>query len=104
MDKKQISQETHASVFSNANRQLLGARVLLVLLFLALSLASLQPKASAEAADQTFGEQTISTTNRGPRTAVRSCPECESGLSACIASGGGSECYTVYNACIAGCL
>ena len=103
MDKKKISQGAHASVLSTSNRQLSQARSLLLLLFLGLSLSSLQPKASAEAADQAFGEQTISTTNLKPRTAARSCPECNAALDLCTGSGGGSECYTTYYACIASC-
>lgn len=98
MDNNQISQGTHASVLSTSNRQLSRACSLLLLLFLALSLSGLQPKASAEAADQAFAEQTISTTNL-----KRSCPECYAALDLCLGSGGGGECYATYYSCLASC-
>jgi hypothetical protein len=103
MDKNQISRGTHASVLSNANRQLSWARLLFLLLFLALSLASLQPKASAKATDHTFGEQRVRTTSLKPGASARSCPACDQALSLCLGSGGGADCYVQYNACIASC-
>ena len=99
MDKNQISQGTHASVLSTANRKPLGARVLLVLLFLALSLASLQPGVSAKGAQ---GPMSSNVTGAHQGAIAPSCPECEQALSDCI-NNGGSNCYGVYTTCMANC-
>ena len=103
MDKNRISQGTHASVLSTANHQLSRAPFLFLLLFLAFSLASLQPRASAQAADQTLGEQRVSATSLKPGASARSCPACDQALAQCLGSGGGGDCYVQYNACIASC-
>jgi hypothetical protein len=100
MDKKQTSQGTHASVLSSANRQPLGARVLLVLLFLAVSLASLQPRASAQDAAQRPTSSKV--TSAQPRTLAPSCPECQQAYMDCLGNGG-SNCNSTYLACMASC-
>jgi hypothetical protein len=101
MDKKQISQGTHASVLSHVNRQPLGARVLLVLLFLALSLASLQPRASAQGAAQSM--QSSSSATRARQGAIApNCVACQDALTACVQNGG-SNCSAEYSACMATC-
>jgi hypothetical protein len=126
MDKNQISQGTHAGVLSTFNRQLFWARFFLLALFLALSLASLQPRASVQAADQTLrranvsimslqpkasaqaAEQTLRANKAGitshqPRRSAWNCPHCEADLVACLAGGGGSSCGAQYDACLSGC-
>ena len=103
MDKNQISQGTHAGVLSTAYRQLFWARFFLLALFLALSLVSLQPRASAQAAHQTLRGEKASITNRPPGTSGRNCPNCEQALAACLAGGGGGNCGAQYDACLAGC-
>ena len=100
MDKNQISQGTHASVLSTANRLPLGARVLLVLLFLALSLASLQPGVSAQGAAE--GPISSNVTGAHQRAIAQSCPECQQALTDCL-NNGGSNCYAVYTTCMANC-
>jgi hypothetical protein len=103
MDKNQTSQGTHARVLSTANRQPLGARVLLVLLFLALSLASLQPRASAQgAADQRMPATSSSVTSLHQRALAPSCPECQQAYQDCLGNGG-SNCNAAYIACMASC-
>ncbi len=126
MDKNQISQGTHASVLSTVNRPIFWARSFLLVMFLALSLASLQPRASARAADQTLREGKASvtsyqsqasvltadqillegkasTTSRQARASARNCPACQQALVECLGNGGGGECYAQYYACLAGC-
>jgi hypothetical protein len=102
MDKNRLSQRTHAGVLSTVNRHLFGARFFVLALFLALSLASLQPRASAQAADQTLQGNRASITNHQPSVSVRNCPECEQALVACLAAGG-ANCGAQYDACLAGC-
>ena len=48
MDKNQTSQGTHAGVLYTRNRQLLGARFFILVLFLMLGLTSLQSTAFAQ--------------------------------------------------------
>lgn len=100
MDKNQISQGTHASVLSSVNRKALGARVLLVLLLLALSLSSLQP--SAQGADQRMQAMSSSVTSPQQRALAPSCIACQDALTECIQNGG-SNCYAVYTACMGSC-
>ncbi len=102
MDKKQNSQGTHAGVLSTANRQPLGARVLLVLLFLVLTLASLQPRASAQGAGQRMPATSSSVTSLHQEALAPSCPECQQAYMDCLGNGG-SNCYATYMACIASC-
>lgn len=102
MDKNQISQGTHAGVLSNGNRQLFWARFFLLALFLALSLASLQPGASAKATDQLLRAGKASSTNYQPRAAVPNCPACQQAYVECLAGGGGN-CGAQLDACLAGC-
>lgn len=96
MDKNQISQGTHASVLSPINRKPLGARLLLVLLFLALSLASLQPGVSAKGAARRLMPSNVT------RVIAPSCPVCEQQLADCLANGG-SNCYFAYTLCLPSC-
>ena len=103
MDKNQISQGTHAGVLSTVNRQLFWARFFLLTLFLALSLASPQPTASAQAADQTLQGTKASITSHQPRGSAWNCPVCEAELVACMAGGGGPSCGAQYDACLSGC-
>lgn len=100
MDKNQISQGTHASVLSTANRQYLGARVLLILLFLALSLASLQPRVSAQGAAHRPTSSNV--TGARQRAIAPNCPECQQALMDCVANGG-SNCNAAFIACMASC-
>lgn len=100
MDKKQISQGTHASALSNANRQHPATRVLLGLLFLALSLVSLQPGVSAESAAQSPPSSNV--TSGQQRAFAPNCPECLQALSDCVGNGG-SNCSALYTACMASC-
>lgn len=103
MDKNQISRGTHASVLSTANRQLSWTRILLLSLFLAFSLASLRPTASAQAADQRLQENQAVVTNRQPTAAARNAPPCEQLLVECLASGAGAAfCGAQYDVCIEG--
>jgi hypothetical protein len=127
MDKNQTSQGAHASVLSTGNRPRFWARFFLLVMFLALSLPSLQPRASAQAVDQTlrlakagttsYQSQTsartadqillegkASTTSRQARASARSCPVCQQALVECVANGGGGDCYVQYYACIGSCL
>ena len=103
MDKNQISKGTHAGVLSTVNRQLFWARFFLLALFLALSLASLQPRASAQAADRTLPGTKASITSNQPRGSAWNCPHCEADLVACLAAGGGPGCGAQYDACLSGC-
>jgi len=102
MDKKHISRGAHASVLSSANRQPLGARVLLVLLFLALTLASLQPGASAQDAGQRMSATSSSVTSLNEQALAPSCPECQQAYVDCLGNGG-SNCYATYTTCMATC-
>ena len=100
MDKNQISQGTHASVLSNVNRQPFWTRFFLLALFLALSLASLQPRASAD--KPVRGDQT--TFNSHPLTVPAwDCTACEEALVMCLAHGGGPSCGAQYDACLERC-
>lgn len=100
MDRNQISQGTHASVLSTANRLPLGDRVLLVLLFLGLSLASLQPGVSAQGAVQRPTSSNV--TSDQQRAFAPNCPECQQAYMDCLGNGG-SNCNTTYMACMASC-
>lgn len=97
MDKGQISQGTHAGVLSTNNRQLLWPRFFLLVLFLALSLSSLQPRAAAQAGNQTLRADKVSVTSHQPRA---SAPNCERAYVECLAGGGGAICDIQYNVCI----
>jgi hypothetical protein len=103
MDKNQLSQRAHAGVLFTVNRTLFGARFFVLALFLALSLASLQPRASAQAADQTLQWNKASITSHQPRGSAWNCQACEQALTACLAGGGGASCGAQYDACLAGC-
>ena len=103
MDKNQISQGTHAGVLSAVNRQLFWTRFFLLALFLALNLASLQPRTSARAADQTIRENKASMTSHQPRASAPNAPPCEQLLVECLANGGGAAaCGAQYDACLEG--
>jgi hypothetical protein len=103
MDKNQISQGAHASVLSIVNRPLFWARYFLLALFLAVSLASLQPRTSAQIADQTLREANASVTSHQQTALAPDCPACQQALFQCLANGGGSSCYLQYDDCLAGC-
>lgn len=103
MDKNQISQGTHASVLSNVNRQPFWARFFLLALFLTLSLASLQPRASARAADQSVRGNKASFGSHSPTRPAGDCSACEEGLVMCLAHGGGAGCGAQYDACLERC-
>jgi hypothetical protein len=103
MDKNQISQGTHAGVLSNTNRQPLWTRVFLLALFLALSLASLQPGASAGAADQSARGNKASLYSHQPTGQAFDCSACEEGLVMCLARGEGPSCGAQYDACLRRC-
>ena len=97
MDKNQISQGTHASVLSNVNRQPFWARFFLLALFLALSLASLQPMASA---DKPVRGDKASFNSHPPTGPTWDCSACEEALVMCLAHGGGGSCGAQYDACL----
>ena len=103
MDKNQISQGTHASVLSTVNRPLFWARFFLLALFVALSLTSLQPRATAQSAGETMREGKASITSHQQRALAPDCPACQQALVECLAGGGGGNCYTQYYDCIDGC-
>lgn len=128
MDKNQNSQGANASVLSTANRHLFWTRLFVLALFLALSLASLQPRSSAKPVDQTFrwnkasitSQQPrslaqaadellrvnmVSMTSRQPRASARNwtCPQqCEQAYVECLQQGG-TNCGAEYDACFARC-
>lgn len=125
MDKNQISPGTHASVLSTVNRQLFWARFSLLLLFLALSITSLQLGASARTADKTLraGQASVTSVQSTPSVrgadhtlpegkvsitshqlpaSARNCPACQQALAECLGNGG-SNCYAQYFACLASC-
>lgn len=103
MNKNQTSQGAHAGVLSTGNRQLFWARFSLLALFLALSLASLQLRAAAQAADQTLRGNKVSMTSHQPRASAPNAPPCEQLLVECLANGGGAAaCGAQYDACLEG--
>lgn len=99
MDKNQISRGTHAGVLFTANRQLPWARIFFLGLFLALCLASLQPRASAHGADRRLGQDRAGTTSSQPSASAQYAPTCEQLLVECLAHGGGAICLDQYDAC-----
>lgn len=103
MDKNQISQGTHASVLSNVNRQPIWARLFLLGVFLTLSLASLQPRASARAADRSAGADRATGSSQLRTGRSWDCSICEEGLVMCLARGGGASCGAQYDACLEHC-
>lgn len=105
MDKNQISQGTHASVLYTHNRQLFFARFLLLALFLALSLMSLQPKSSANAARQTLRAGKVTLTSNQARAFAPDCSQqCEQQYVQCLASARDPLiCDIAYDACLAAC-
>lgn len=101
MDKNQNSRGTHAGVLSIVNRQLTWSRILLLALFLAFGLVSLQPKASAQAADRRLERNQAGITGRQPKDSAQYAQSCEQGLVECLARGGGAVCLDQYDACVA---
>lgn len=102
MDKNQANRGTHASVLHNVNRQLSGARLFLLLLFLAVSLASPQSRISAKAADQSIRGTSSSLTSPQKQAVALNCPACQQALIECLGNGG-SNCYADFNVCMANC-
>lgn len=102
MDKNQISPGTHASVLSTVNRQLFWARFSLLLLFLALSITSLQLRASARAADKTLRAGQVSVTSYQSPASAPNCAACQQAYVECLANGG-PNCAAQYDACLASC-
>ena len=105
MDKNQISQGTHASVLSTHNRQLFFARFLLLALFRTLSMRSLQPKCSANAARQTLRAGKVSLPSNQARALAPGCAQqCEQQYVQCLASPRDPLiCDHAYDACLAAC-
>lgn len=103
MDKDRFSQGAHAGALSTHNRSLFFARSFLLLLFLALSVMSLQPKTSAKAAERPLPEKKTSLRSQQLRSAAPNCSACEQALVQCLASGGGGSCYDRYDACTENC-
>ena len=110
MDKNQTSQGAHAGVLATGNRQLFLARFFLLALFITLSVISLQPKASAQATEQTLQRQTGGLAGHqlkasAPvKVSVRDChDECERAFVECLAQGG-SNCNAKYDVCAVGCM
>ena len=101
MNNNQISQGAHARVLSTINRPLFWTRLFLLALFLAVSLASVQPRSSAQAANQAVRGRTATVTSPQEASA-RNCPECWTAYQVCLANGG-SNCYAQYQACLANC-
>lgn len=104
MDKNRLSQEAPAGVHSTGNRQLLLARSFLLVLFLAFSLASLQPGTPARADNQQLRGDKTSITSMQSEAFEPDCSHCEWAYVQCLASGGGVICSIQYNACIDECL
>jgi len=103
MDKNRSSLGTHAGVSSAANHQRFSSRILLLTLLLALSLASLQPRASAQAADQRSPGNQAPMTSHNQRRLARNAPTCEELLLECLANGGSQAvCGAEYDACVWG--
>lgn len=102
MDKNQVNRGTHASVLHNANRPLSGARFLLLLLFLVLSVASPRSRTSAKAADQSIPGTSSSLTSPQKQALALNCQECQQALTDCLGNGG-SNCYANFYACLASC-
>jgi hypothetical protein len=103
MDKNRSSQGTHAGVSSAANHQRFWSRIFLLTLLLALSLASLQPRASAHAADQRSPGNQARMTSHKLRRSARNAPTCEDLLVECLANGRGQAvCGAEYDACVWG--
>jgi hypothetical protein len=101
MDKNQNSRGAHASVLFTTNRHLLWARISFLALLLAFSLASLQPSATAEAADQRSPGNQARMTSHQQRRSARNAPTCEELLVECLANGGGQAvCGAKYDACV----
>ena len=105
MDKNQNSQGTHASVLSTNNRQIFFARFLLLALFLGLSLMSLQPKSSANAAHETLRASRVSSTSNHARAFAPDCAQqCEQQYVQCLASPRDPLiCDNEYIACLSAC-
>lgn len=104
MDKNQTSQGTHAGVLSATNPQLSRARILLLALLLAFSLASLQPGVSIQAAaDRTASANEAGLRSHQSGSLQPNCQACQQALVACLANGGGSACDIEFDFCIATC-
>ena len=100
MDSKQTSQGTHASVLSGVNRPLFWARLFLLVMFLALSVMSLQPKTS-QAADGKM--RSVGFTSHQSRAVAPGCSEdCQQAYAQCLANGG-HFCGALLDDCLAGC-
>jgi hypothetical protein len=99
MNNNQISQGAHARVLSTVNRPLFWTRLFLLALFLAVSLASVQPRSSAQAANQAR----IAAVTGPEETFARNCPECWAAYQACQVSGDPSQCWVQYQICEANC-
>jgi hypothetical protein len=104
MDKNQVSQEAPAGDRSTGNRQPFYARLFLLALLLAFSLAILQPVIPAQAADQRPQRDKAGMTSPQTGAAAPDCSHCERAFVECMASGGGVICAIQYDACIAACL
>jgi hypothetical protein len=84
MEKNQASRGAHARALSTHNRRLFLARFFLLALFLALSVASLQPRTSAKSSE------------------LDCASECQQQYVQCLAAGG-TNCGAQFDACLAGC-
>src|SRR6185369_13693766 len=86
MDKTHLPLGTLSNVPSN--RQLPWVRISLLALFLAFSLASLHPMASARCDDRKLQGNKVNTTSHRPRASAQNAPPCEQLLVECLANGG----------------
>jgi hypothetical protein len=103
MNKNQISQGAHAGALSTRNRQLFWGRFFLLALFLVLSLSSVQPKTSAQAADLSLRRDKVSLTSYSSKAFAKNCPQqCERVFVECLAQGG-SNCGPQFDACYENC-
>jgi hypothetical protein len=103
MTKNQIAQGAQSSVFSIRNRHPFWGRFFLLALLLTLTLTSLQPKSSAHNANPSTPQSKMNITNIQSKTDnPPSCHDCQRALVECLA-GGGTGCYSQYNACIENC-
>jgi hypothetical protein len=104
MDKNQASQGTPDGIHSTGKRQLFWARFFLLALFLAFSLASLQPGTPVQAADQASPGDKLRIMSLQPGASAPDCSHCERAYVECMASGGGAICAQQYDACLVACL
>jgi hypothetical protein len=104
MDKNQVSQGAPAGIRSTGNRQLLQARLLLLTLLLAFSLASLSQGPFVQVAEQTLRADKVSKTGLQPGPSALDCTHCEREYVECLASGGQAFCDIQYEICLESCF